>query len=252
MIFYFSATGNCRYVARRLAGATQDELLFIPDLLKEGRTSFSAGPGERVGLVVPTYFWGLPALVGSFMKKLTLTAPPDAYCYFVATCGVTPGSAGAFAQRLLRQKGFRFSALCSVRMPDTWTPIFDLSDPARVAARSASAEGEIDRAAALVQSREKGDFLRGKIPFPISLAFARPAYQLQRATWHFSVSDACVGCGLCEAQCPVGAIELRGGRPVWVKKRCEICLGCLHRCPRFAIAYGRNTAGHGQYQNPHP
>ena len=29
-----------------------------------------------------------------------------------------------------------------------------------------------------------------------------------------------------------------------------MCLGCLHRCPKFAIQYGRNTKKHGQYTNP--
>ena len=29
-----------------------------------------------------------------------------------------------------------------------------------------------------------------------------------------------------------------------------LCLGCLHRCPRFAIQDGRHTKEHGQYTNP--
>ena len=29
-------------------------------------------------------------------------------------------------------------------------------------------------------------------------------------------------------------IEMRDGKPVWVKGKCVICLGCLHRCPKFA------------------
>lgn len=43
---------------------------------------------------------------------------------------------------------------------------------------------------------------------------------------------------------------MRGGKPVWIKNKCEICLGCLHRCPKFAIQYGKNTEKHGQYTNP--
>ena len=29
-----------------------------------------------------------------------------------------------------------------------------------------------------------------------------------------------------------------------------MCLGCLHRCPKFAIQYGSRTKKHGQYTNP--
>jgi NAD-dependent dihydropyrimidine dehydrogenase PreA subunit len=39
-------------------------------------------------------------------------------------------------------------------------------------------------------------------------------------------------------------------KPVWVKEKCVMCLGCLHRCPRFAIQYGSRTKNHGQYTNP--
>ena len=64
------------------------------------------------------------------------------------------------------------------------------------------------------------------------------------------VNESCVGCGLCAKNCPVSAIELRAGRPVWTKKQCVMCLSCLHRCPKFAIQYGGKTAKHGQYVHP--
>ena len=39
-------------------------------------------------------------------------------------------------------------------------------------------------------------------------------------------------------------------RPVWVRDQCAMCLGCLHRCPKFAIQYDGRTQKHGQYTNP--
>lgn len=39
--------------------------------------------------------------------------------------------------------------------------------------------------------------------------------------------------------------------PVWTKEERILCLGCLHRCPKFAIQYGKHTKEHGQYLNPH-
>ena len=55
---------------------------------------------------------------------------------------------------------------------------------------------------------------------------------------------------MCANKCPVGAIEIRDGKPVWKIEKCTMCLGCLHRCPKAAISYDNKTNEHGQYTNP--
>lgn len=60
MILYFSATGNCKYVAARLAEAAAAEMLSIADCIRDDRYTFA---GEAIGIVSPTYFWGLPSIV---------------------------------------------------------------------------------------------------------------------------------------------------------------------------------------------
>ena len=68
---------------------------------------------------------------------------------------------------------------------------------------------------------------------------------------HYHVNeDVCIGCGLCAKNCPEQAIRIQAGKPVWVKEKCAACLGCLHRCPKFAIQYGEKTKHHGQYLHP--
>lgn len=59
MILYFSATGNCKYVATRLTQATEQEMLSIADCIKENRYDFA---DETVGIIFPTYDWGCQAL----------------------------------------------------------------------------------------------------------------------------------------------------------------------------------------------
>ncbi|MEA4964717.1 MAG: EFR1 family ferrodoxin [Oscillospiraceae bacterium] len=251
MIFYFSATGNSKHVAERLLDATGGELVSIPECLAAGRFSFSVPEGEAVGVVVPTFFWGLPSIAEEFLHQLELTAPTGTYLYCVATCGATPGACGVYVDKLLRAKGFSLSALFSVKMPDTWTPIFNLSDKDKVAKKNNAAETQIGKTVSRVQQRDVGNFMHGKAPHFISNAFAHPAYEGARRTAHFTVSAECIGCGLCAKKCPAQAIEMRDGRPNWVKEQCALCLGCLHRCPKFAIQYGNRTKVHGQYQNPH-
>ena len=130
MILYFSATGNSEYVARRIAAETGDLAVSITDCYKEQMFSFDE-KCKTLGIVSPTYFWGLPVIVTEFLQRLDVSHKPD-YLFFIATYGTTPGQTGRFADHILAPKGLPLSAKFSVKMPDTWTPIFDLSNKEKV------------------------------------------------------------------------------------------------------------------------
>ena len=48
-------------------------------------------------------------------------------------------------------------------------------------------------------------------------------------------TDKCVGCGICEEGCPVGAITIRDGKAVMNRRKCIMCLCCHELCPHRAI-----------------
>ena len=243
MILFFSATGNCKYAATRIAQATGQEIVSIVDCICHDRYNFE---DTDIGIVSPTYDWGLPSIVGEFLGKASFQTK---YLYFIATYGTTPGAVGYMANRMVR--GRRIDAYYSIRMVDTWTPIFDLSTPEKVARYTRRTEAQIERVIRGVRARETNRHMSPRTPAIFTQLIAQPIYDRKvRRTSNFRVEDSCIGCGLCAKKCPVQAIEMRGRKPVWVKEKCVMCLGCLHRCPKFAIQYGNRTKKHGQYTNP--
>ena len=251
MIFYFSATGNTQYAAQRIAEATGDHTVSIRQCMAEGRNSFTLKEHENFGIVMPTYFQGMPLFLQEFLENLTLSVEgTDHYAYAVSTCGVSYGNSGSEAVRAAQKAGIALDATFRIRMVDNWNPYFDMTDHAFIQTSEANAEADLAEVCAKIEARERGVYLEDCFDAEKERELAA-AYEESRKTALFQVNDQCIGCGTCAAQCPVQAIEIRGGRPVWVKEKCLLCLGCLHKCPKNAIAYTEETIGHGQYTNPH-
>jgi ferredoxin len=51
----------------------------------------------------------------------------------------------------------------------------------------------------------------------------------------FKISDACVSCGACESQCPVGAISMGDGKFEIDADKCIDCGSCAGACPTGSI-----------------
>lgn len=172
--------------------------------------------GEVLGFVSYTAWFQIPPLMREFITNLNVVQATDNYTFYVATYGTMPGYHGEDARRTLAKKGIRLDASFSVRQPDTWTPIFDLSDPVAVARTNEKAEAEIRELVVKVQNRIQGNHTSRRWPY-----FIHPVTEWllnrQSQTKHFYVEDSCIGCGLCARRCPEHAITIKDKRPVWTK-----------------------------------
>ncbi len=91
------------------------------------------------------------------------------YTFYVSTYGSTTGQSAKFARDLLRERGLELDAAMSVKMPDTWTPVFDLSDPQKVESINKAAEAQIDAVVEAVRARRTGNMMRHRVPLFLSL-----------------------------------------------------------------------------------
>lgn len=247
MIFYFSATGNTKHVVDRIK-RENEEIVSIENAIARNQYDYKVDDG-RIGILTPTYDWGLPSVVYEFLEKVKFSFETKPYIFYVGTYGTTTGSASAFVDSLLKAKKLKLDAKFDIKMPDTWTVLFDLSNKEKVNKKIENAEGEISKLITQLNNEITGKHMSLTTPLFIGNLGKKIYDNKTRKTSNLSVTDDCIGCGLCARKCPVKAIEMIDKKPVWVKEECTMCLGCLHRCPKFAIYYGNGNATrkHGQY-----
>lgn len=255
MLFYFTGTGNTLWAARQLSRQLGDNrLIAIGDHARRSNPGaeyrFDARGERHVGFALPVHSWGIPPIARRFMRRLALdNLPPDATAYALFTCGDECGHARRQLARLAARQGLALRHAYSVQMPNNYIslPGFDIDAPDLQRAKVAAAARQIPSLAqAIANDKPVEQYVKGKMTF-LKSGIVYPLFAvLGMSARPFRASDACDGCGLCARQCPTGNIALRQGRPRWGAD-CTQCLGCIHRCPRRAIDYGRATAQKGRY-----
>ena len=257
MIYYFSATGNSRYVAERLADAIGEQATSILDLIRTNEHHITLPQGETLVFVLPTYHYSVPNIVRDWLQQTHIDCQASNKVYVVATYGTSSGYLVRKMSRWLAQKKITVTGAAGICMPDTFTPHHDLSDKVAVERINQEADKAIDT---LCEQIKAGEKIRFKETMPRFVCAGWHWYAYRHFTTEpFTVSEACIGCGLCAKNCTSQVIEMQADtyesdkkikqHPVWTNTHCEMCLRCLHSCPKFAIQYGDKTRAHGQYRH---
>ena len=260
MIFYFSGTGNTRWVAGEIAKAIGEELLLIPDLIREGRYEFALGKDERIGLCFPTHGWQVPRLVREFIGRLRIDGLSNqTFCWALTTCGDNMGETMTILNRdLARNKALEHDgeplqteSVFSVIMPESYVclPFMKTDTEEREAMKIDTARHQLPHIIQMIEERRRGieELDKGATPRLYSYVIGEYFNKRMVHDRKFTVDTAkCIGCGKCVKVCPVDNIQ--GTPPEWLHNgRCTSCLACYHYCPVHAINNGSITRKRGQY-----
>ena len=247
MILYFTGTGNSEYVAKRIAAATGDLLAPIMSKIRDHdhRPMVSAKPWV---VCAPTYGWQMPHIVRDWLLKTPLHG--SRMIYFVLTCGTGMGNAAHYAQSLGAEKLMDFYGCMQIVMPENYLAMFDVPDQEEARRIVMAAEPSINAAIEAIGDRKGFTPHKATLPGKLQSSVVNAAYYpLFVHSRRFRVKETCNGCGLCKMLCPMGAIELRSGKPKW-KDPCTHCMACICHCPKGAIEYGRASVGKPRYICP--
>lgn len=238
MIMYFSATGNSRFVAKTLAKLLDDEAVDLMKRMHNGDTSPLASDKPFV-LCAPVYVDGLPLPIYRHLKDTPLQGSRKAYA--VVTMGSYAGVAGRQARELFSSKQMEFEGCAEVVMPRNYLVGFAPDEKLEAIEEKIKAAPEAVSQIADVISREapyEGRHI-SEVEYRLVLPFIYLWEKVAYPTKKFVANGTCISCGMCERVCPVSAIRMEDGAPVWVKRHCMHCMACIQNCPVRAIEYGK-------------
>ena len=239
MILYFTGTGNCLYVARELA-AEGERVLSIPqELRREGELAYA---DDTVGIVYPIYGHMMPDMVKTFLERATLDTP---YLYFVCTYGNRHANAVELCLEDARAAGLNPAYATTLLMVDNWLPNFDMNEqvkmdkhiPENLQKITADINGQRHWHEPVTE--EERQMHRGFL----AVSGLDPEVSfLMKSEKCFTVTDACIDCGICTYVCPRGNYELTPGG-VKMSGDCEFCFACIQNCPQRAIQFRKSEDG---------
>lgn len=259
-IFYFSGTGNTKYVSNHLAGLLKEksfesESVSITDISLSERDALIES-SDVLFFAYPTYGSDIPENMKRFIEKLPKGNGKK--IGVICTQLFFSGDGASIYSREFKSKGYEQKWGYQVNMPNNLcipgSPFFQ------------SPDYEIHENKQLVKARTKiekmcDDIVQDKKRLTDNTFFHTFLAMSQRPLFRWFVMESyknaldinqekCVSCGMCVASCPQDVIEIHDGIVSYENRAdCVACLRCLNFCPSDAILFnGKNRFPH--YKGP--
>ncbi len=231
VIYYFTGTGNSMRAAKVIAARLGDTDIIS---MRCNPKDVSAIDADIVGFVFPVYHWTMPAPAVSFVENLDIN--PKAYVFVIAMPSFVCGVACEKTAEVLAKKGITISYGNMVKSVANYVIVYPPFPFPKL--RVPKTEKKLKRIAEDIANEKSR-------PYPVASKFIKHRrsrvmdqyLDLQKyADMPFTISEACISCGLCSKVCPCANIELKDGKPTFLH-HCAQCMACVTSCPNRAIGY---------------
>ena len=178
--------------------------------------------------------------------------PANAYVYAIATHNGDPGYSHFTINDILKKKGQHLKAGFAILMPgNSITPYDSTNSEEESQRRLKAAVSHVDEIADEVFKRASAPFagtstMRKHIKGMRNMFRHKIIFKVPQKFW---VTDACNHCVLCTRICPENNIHVDSASVIW-GKHCQMCLACIHWCPKRAIQNGEGTIQRKRYHHP--
>ena len=181
-----------------------------------------------------------PNMVRNFIRKARLKAE---YKFAVLTYGARKCDAVEIWNDLSARAGNAFDYIATLVMVDNWLPNFDMNEQIKIDKRIPE---NLQRIAGEISSRRQwqepvSEEERQMHAGFMALSGLDPEVGfLKRSERCFTVTDACIDCGVCTDVCPRGNYELTSNG-VAMQGDCDFCFACIQNCPQKAIRFRQDS-----------
>lgn len=241
-VYFFTGTGNSLHVAQEIAKV-------LPDCdvaaIHEG-VDFNIPKGlDRVGFVLPTYYWGIPSMAANFLESAQFPKQEQTYYFVIATCAGMAGNAMPQTKDLLAAHGVKLNYSTSVRMVGNAVFNYDMKEDVSGAIESSNKKIQTIAYNILEKKMKRTSSVIGLINRP----YLKSIGEVHAFDNNLHVSDSCISCGICASVCPAENITLDSGK-LEFRHRCESCTACIQHCPQRAINFKDQTQNRRRYTHP--
>ena len=223
-VFYFTGTGNCLAVAKKIGG----KIFSIPQEIEKENLVYE---DDAIGIIYPVYCRYAPKMVRDFWVKAKFNTP---YLFTIGTYGNEDGACNYYIEKFAKEHGIKFNYINTLLMVDNYLPAFEIDDQVNKLSVKCT---DYALSCIIKDIEERKNFVA-----PVSDLDMKdsekamqyiPKQDEGKDCEEYIVYDKCIKCRLCEKVCPAGNITVTD-RPNFASS-CEVCYACIHACPKLNI-----------------